>query len=276
MRFLFGCLVLISLIYGGWWLWDSFPPLRAFVEEKITTKEFHTLEIRYTADEIFAAHKQELLRGKEYTLLEPKVTFYPYLLMEVKYILDQNSTGEGLLLWGLMDGEMVIDVSTWEKSHGFEDVLNTKADKDEFKILQTLADNGGTIDREQLYHKLQVDPDVLDHWIENCRQKKLLVIAGNKLRLHFHNPRLKITPETRLDEYLVTHSTKSVTRTKKKYTPSQISKLALIAFGNDFAIRKMSEVFLPVYTLSVQNPDGSILTTYWNALNGKRMELSAK
>jgi hypothetical protein len=58
---------------------------------------------------------------------------------------------------------------------------------------------------------------------------------------------------------------------KKRYRSSQIETIAKAAFGNDFAIRKTTEIFLPVYSIVVQNPDGSQMTTYWNALNGKRL-----
>jgi hypothetical protein len=43
------------------------------------------------------------------------------------------------------------------------------------------------------------------------------------------------------------------------------------AFGNDFAIRRTIDLFLPVNCIVVQNPDGSIHTSHWNALNGKQI-----
>ena len=43
-------------------------------------------------------------------------------------------------------------------------------------------------------------------------------------------------------------------------------------FGDDFAIRQTHEIYLPVYSLAIQNTDGSYQTTYWNALNGLRLD----
>jgi len=43
-------------------------------------------------------------------------------------------------------------------------------------------------------------------------------------------------------------------------------------FGEDFAIRRTREVYLPVYEIGVQHTDGSILTTYWNGLTGKQID----
>ena len=52
---------------------------------------------------------------------------------------------------------------------------------------------------------------------------------------------------------------------------SQIQKIAKAAFGDDFTVRNTTEVYLPVYSIEVLNPDGSTFTTYWNALTGDRM-----
>ncbi|MFN0064647.1 MAG: hypothetical protein ACKVOH_00235, partial [Chlamydiales bacterium] len=79
-------------------------------------------------------------------------------------------------------------------------------------------------------------------------------------------------PITHLAEPLVTQEGKSNVKMKKRYSVSQIRKLTEIAFGTNFAIRKMQQVFLPVYMISVQNPDGSVRTTHWNALNGQRFD----
>ncbi len=60
-------------------------------------------------------------------------------------------------------------------------------------------------------------------------------------------------------------------RIAKKYSSSQIERIAKVAFGADFTIRGIKEVYLPVYQLEVQNPDGSIMTSFWNALTGDRI-----
>ena len=161
---------------------------------------------------------------------------------------------------------------TWEKTHGFEDCLIAKANKNDFKILLALVEGGGAVDREQIYRRFKVDSDILDDWIESCRKKKLVAVSGNQFRLHFQNPRLETQPKTHLSDSLVTQPGKHSLKTNKRYSPSQIKSLVTMAFGRDFAIRKTQEVFLPVYSIAIQNPDSSIRTTYWNALNGKRLD----
>jgi hypothetical protein len=274
MRLFIFLLTLGLLGFGGWYAWEHFGPLRQFVQNGIPSGEFCTLEVRYSAEEIMQSHNNELLKNQGYSFLEPKLLFYPYLLMDVKYSKGKGLTGEGSLLWGLNDGEMVIHTATWEKTHGFEDCLAVRADKNDFKIIEALAENNSALDREKLYGLFNVDQDVIDRWVDNCRRKKLIVISGNKFRLHLQNPHLQTAPITVFDQPLVTQPAKYSNRIKGRYSISQIKNLAQTAFGHDFTIRRTQEVFLPVYSISVQNPDGSILTTYWNALNGKKLALT--
>ena len=175
MRFILSLLTLCSLGFGGWMAWERMAPLQNFVHSALAhNSSLRTLEIRYTAEEIMTRQQQTLLKGTDYKFLEPQLIFYPYLLLEVKFAKDHKYTQEGILLWGLTDGEMVLDTATWEKTHGFEDCLLAKADKNDFKILHTLVNQGGFMDREALYRKFKVDSDVLDEWIDSCRRKKLI------------------------------------------------------------------------------------------------------
>jgi hypothetical protein len=267
---LFSYLVFFSAVAGGaWYLWDNFPVIQEFVEEKVHSSQFRTLEARYTAQDIMQRHSSSLLRGSDYTFLEPKLIYYPYLMMHTKYTRDRVLTEEGVLLWGLNDGEMVLNTSTWERSHGFEDCLISRANRKDFNVLKAILSEGGiAIDRELIYKKFKVDSEAVDSWINSAKDKKLILISGNKLRIHLQHPRLESVPRTKLDEPLVTQPTHSFTKMKKRYSPNQIQKLAEMAFGNNFAVRHVQQVFLPVHCISVQNPDGSIRTTYWNALNG--------
>jgi hypothetical protein len=165
----------------------------------------------------------------------------------------------------------VINAGTWEKTHGFRDCIAGCASRQEFKIINALAGRGGSWDREGISRFLNIENHILDEWVDNCRKKSLIVQNGNSYRLHLQNPRLQVIPETKLDQNLVTKRTKHALRAKKRFRPGQIEQIARAAFGSDFAIRKTSEIFLPVYSITVQNPDGSQMTSYWNALNGKRI-----
>jgi hypothetical protein len=266
------CTVLVG---GSAWVWKFKPKIRTTIEELISSSTFQTLEVRYTAETIMEAHKKELLKDADHAYLEPTLKFVPYLLMDVKYNRSLDKTGEGVILWGLVDGEMVINTGNWEKTHGFTDCISSNATRQEFKIINALASRGGAWDRDGLSRFLNIENNVLDTWVDSCRKKSLIVQNGNTYRLHLQNPKLQVIPETKLEQWLVTKPSKHALRVKKKYRPSQIENIARAAFGHDFAIRKTTEVFLPVYSIIVQNPDGTQMTSYWNALNGKRLNTSS-
>ncbi|MBI3508462.1 MAG: hypothetical protein HY069_02345 [Chlamydiia bacterium] len=265
---LFISFVIVGL--GGFWIWNYVPGLRSKAEDLLSSRTFQTLEVRFSAQSIMEAHRKDLLKDNDHQYLEPTLKFLPYLLMDVKYIRSHEKTGEGVILWGLVDGEMVINTSTWEKTHGFTDCIASNASRQEFKIINALAARGGAWDRDGLSKFLNIENNILDIWIDSCRKKSLIVQNGNTYRLHLQNPRLQVIPETKLEQALVTKPTKHAQRVRRHFRASQIETIAKAAFGNDFAIRKTTEIFLPVYSIVVQNPDGSIMTTYWNALNGKR------
>jgi len=271
VRILFTLFTLGSIGYGIWWFSSTRPEVKKTVEEVFNAGNFHTLEIRYTADQIMQTHRRELLKDNRHRFLEPSIKFLPYLLLEVKYSNPKNKTKEGVILWDLIDGEMVIETSNWEKTHGFGDCITANADPHEFKVINILAKQGGKADREDLIKALRVDNAILDGWIESCRRKKLIVQVGNHYRLHLEHPHLYSTPATKLDERLVTKPHRNANRLTRRYSLSQIERIAIAAFGSDFAIRKSTDIFLPVHCIVVQNPDGSIHFSHWNALNGKRI-----
>lgn len=264
-------LMLAGLGYGAFWVQNKHPEYKVKILDFVNSGSFHTLEARFTPIQLMELHKKELLKGDKHKFLEPSLKFFPYLLMEVKYSTASDYTGEGIILWDLTDGEMVLNTQEWDKTHGFGDCITAGTERYEFKIINILSQKGGSIDRDGLSRALQIENNVLDLWLESCHKKKLVVQSGNNYRLHFQQPKLHVIPQTLLQNPLVTKSFKNAERVTKRFSASQIRKTAEAAFGNDFAIRSTMDVFLPVYSLTVQNPDGSMHTSYWNALNGKML-----
>ena len=275
MRFLFSIVSFAAICYGGYYFWQNHPDFRSaasdFVSRQVKTSDVQTLEIRYSAEQLMEKHKTSLLKNKKYAFLEPQLKFHPYLLLEVKYSRNNKTTSEGLILWSLINGEMVLDTLSWEMTHGYEDCLNAKVSKAEFLILNALARSGGVMDKKSLISMLKTNSSTLINLIRSCVRKKLIVETLQTYRLHFENPKLTQHPATNVEQWLVTKTTKQDVTAPKKYSSHQIKQLAENAFGQDFAIRKMTEVFLPVYTIAVQNPDSSIYTTYFNAVSGSQM-----
>lgn len=270
-KIIFG-VVFLSAAAGGYYFYTLHSErIHSLISEYLSYKSFPTLEIRYTAQSIMEEHKEELLKDEFHKYLKPALHFYPYMLMEVKYSRKDNTTAEGIILWDLEKAEFITSTATWEQTHGFEDCLNSSADHNDFKVINVLAKNGGGLSRKELSNQIRVDTEVLDRWLESCRRKKLVVQSGNGFRLHFQKPKIAVSPETKIDHHLVTQTIKDVKQRPRRYSPKQIEKVANLAFGTDFTIRKTTEIFLPVYKIDVQNPDGSTLTTFWNALTGKQI-----
>lgn len=270
MRWLLSLAISTGLGVGYWqWQKGNFDP-KKLVDQVLQQDGFATLEVRYNANQIMEAHRRDLIKDVRHKYLEPELLFYPYLLMEVKFTL-REKTKEGILLWDMVDGEMVIDTKDWQKTHGFGDCIKAVADKNEFRLLKILARKGGYSDRESLLNQLSVENDTLEMWLDSCRKKKLVVLNGNKYRIHIEKPVLEALPETRLEEKLVTKSLKNASRSPKRFSSAQIERMCRSAFGADFVIRKHNTIFLPVHCIVVQNPDGSIHTTHWNALNGRKL-----
>lgn len=271
MRFLFTLLTLGAAGYGLWWLSETKPEVKTKLEEILNTGSFNTLEVRYTASQIMDAHRKHLLKDNRYRYLEPSMKFYPYVLLEVKYTVSDKKTKEAVILWDLNDGEMVLETKNWNKTHGLGDCIQAGTDRNEFRIINILASKGGCADRQALIKALKVENEVLDAWLESCRRKQLIVQTGNRFRLHLEKPLLHMRPVTKIDDRLVTKPHKNAEKIPNHFSLSQIEKIAKAAFGNDFAIRKTVDLYLPVHCIVVQNPDGSLHPSHWNACNGKQM-----
>lgn len=271
MKLLFSLLVLGSLGYGAFWAMERHPQLQTKVQEMLPAGEFHTLEVRYTAQQIMESHKKDLLKTHRHKYLDTKLCFYPHLLMEVKYSVNMKKTHESLILWDLSDGEMVLETKNWEKTHGFGDCITADANRHEFKVINFLAKKGGSCDRQDLLSSLHLENDTLDALVESLRRKQILVLSGSRYRLHIEQPYLKATPVTKMEERLVTKTWKNAQKVSKRFSLSQVERLAKAAFGDEFVVRHTSDVYLPVHSIMVQNPDGTIHTSLWNALNGKRI-----
>lgn len=267
-------LVFLILAAGGlWWAWNTQPAIRSSIEQYIENGELLTLEARYTADSIMDKHRRELLEDSKHTFQEPSLKLYPYLLMDVKYMQPDKKTRESSILWSLADGEMVIDTESWETTHGFEDAINADANRSDFRIMQALANRGGSMTRDELLDELRIDSDLLGPSLKTVCDKQLVACSGDRYILHFQNPKIQVTPQTKVKHAIVTKPAgRFIERANRKYSAYQIERIAKAAFGPTFTIRKSQEVFLPVHLIAILNPDNTIHTTHWNAITGQKIK----
>ncbi len=275
IRLVSSLLTLLSVGYGLYYFTNTHPEIKAKVMDIVYSGDFHTLEARLSARQIMDGNRRRLLKDDRHTFLEPTTLFTPYLLMEIKYTKLDHTTGEGILLWDLIDGEMVMNTQGWDKTHGYADCIKARLSKNELKLVNLLAERGGALDRGTLVKILSAENETLDKVIDSCRRKKLIVLSGNQFRLHLKNPKISVVPETIIDDHLVTKSLKNAQRLSQRFSQWQIRQLAEATFGPDFAIRSTLMVYLPIYSITVGNPDGTVHTSYWNAISGKEIPFSS-
>lgn len=264
--------ILGGIAAAGWFFWDSgLNNATSMVKQYVDNGEISTFKARFTPEQIMDNNRKELLVDSMHAYKDPEVKYIPYILMEVKYVPADKRSREGMVLWSLIDGEMILSTDSWEKTHGYEDAIESGATRTDFRIIHAIAKNRGSITMDQLEKELHVEKDTLYPWIDSAVSKHLIIKKGNELQLHFQDPKLVSIPETKINEGLVKKPYAFSQRISKKYSANQIEKISKAAFGEDFTIRNSTEVFLPVYMIHVLNPDGSVYTTLWNAVNGQKI-----
>ena len=109
MRLIFSILSTAMICYGGYWFWQNNPDFRdfsqSFIKKQLSAKEFQTVEIRTSADQIMRAHKAALLPSHRYSFLDSQLTFHPYILIDVKFSHSSEKTTEGTILWSLSSAD---------------------------------------------------------------------------------------------------------------------------------------------------------------------------
>lgn len=273
MRKIIALLVLACVASVAYWAFQENGPADPLhrVIQYVENGEISTFKARYTPEQIMEEHERDLIADNAHVYDSYETKFYPYLLMEVKYSQPDKRSREGFLLWSLTDGEMILNTTAWEKSHGYQDAIEAGATRNDFRIMQSLAKHRGAATTDQLEKELRVEKETFYTWVESALSKHLIVKKGNELQLHFQDPKFMVDPETKLSEGIVKKAYSYSQRVGKRYSQGQIEKISKAAFGDDFTVRNTTEVFLPAYKINVLNPDRSISSTWWNALTGKQI-----
>lgn len=269
MRMLYTLLTLAAGGYGLFWLTEKNPDLKQKAEEWLDFRSTTAFTIHFDSAQVIDLHQKKLLKEKGSRCLQPELKFQPYLLIEAKYLDQKKRTKESLMLWDLSDGEMVLNAKTWDKTHGFADCILSRAHQQEFKLIHAIAEKGGQCDTGTLLDKSGLEMAILEPVLQGCLRKNLLVQTGaNRYRLHLESPKLTSTPETTLSMQLTTQSHKRVERSQKYFSAAQVTRILQVAFGEDFSIRRATEVYLPIYQIPVQKTNGTCQTYYFNGVTG--------
>ncbi|EPP34653.1 putative outer membrane protein [Chlamydia ibidis] len=204
-----------------------------------------------------------------------ELTFVPHLLMHVRFSREDGVkrgavSQEGMLLWNLVNGEMVLNTGTWSCSKGFRECLMLRADRQDVCVMQTLASLGGAASKESLTHALTMKNIKADKVIRDCQRKKLIFTTGGQIGSHFQQMQPIKGCTTTLHALPVwLRRPRKSSICQSQYSQDRVRNFAGMIFGNNFLIINSSEVFVPVYKISLTCPDNSIRIEYVNAVTGK-------
>jgi hypothetical protein len=272
-RYIFLLIICGTIGYGGWYAFEHYDELSTHIPGMQKEGSILTFELGTTAEELMQKHGKELLKDDQHTFGKVTVKFLPFVLFDVKYTTADKKTEEAKLLFSLENGEMVLDTRTFDTTHGFEDCINAKAQDDDFRLMHALAKSGGTLSKEALCQDLGIDSELVLERVEALRKKHLIAIHGDTVRIHLSSPVLKVQPETKVSHHFMTKTVQTESQIPTRYSKDQVRKVTKAAFGTDFAIRREELIFVPIFQIDIQNPDGSTRHTYWNGCTGRRIEL---
>ncbi len=274
MRGLYLLFLLAFVGFGSWWLVDNSDTVHQLVRrytggEREETM-FLALEPRFSVDQLMNAHRDELPDHRRDDRLSPTLKLYPYLLLDVTYNRSDKKGREGVILWSLDDGEMILDTDSWDSTHGFNQLIAMQANEQDYKVIKALASRGGKVRRDQLIRVLNQPSDVVDEWVDNAMSKRLVIQDGNNYRLRNPDVNIDVAPITIISQRLVTKPYNHAVKQTTKYSKEEIQEAVEAVFAPNVTIRDVHEVFLPVYSIALSNRDGTVQSVYWNALNGKK------
>ena len=268
-RFFWLCLIVLIGV-GAFWAYRHKERLEQMVYSKDHEDTIETFETAIQPEELLA-RQSRLLLTPQHSFGTVSLLFAPHLLLNVKYSLDGKTSKACTALWDLTDGELVLNTNNFDHSQGFADCLVSEASADDFRILHTLAIRGGALSKEMICKELGGDDSVICERIENLKKRHLVIVSNDIVRIHVESPLIKLEPATLITRPFVQRTIIYKSLLNAQYTIADIESLVQAAFGSDLAIRSTRLVFIPIYEIQVNNPDGSIRKTLWNAISGKEV-----
>ncbi|CRX38983.1 hypothetical protein [Estrella lausannensis] len=230
-------------------------------------------EPKLSAEQIMNQKRAELLQNSAHTYHKASLMLAPYILMETKFVDDNNRSREGWLLWSEVDGEIVFDTDSWQTTHGYRDALQSGADEGDYLLMHALVKRKGSAARELLRRDLKMEKDPFDKRVKSASKKNLVALFGDTVGLHVHNPKIASMPPSRVSHPFVMREVELSALIPRTFSEASIQKAAKASFGKNFTIRSSKEVFLPLWKIEVKKPDGSLSISYWNAVNGSKASL---
>ncbi|WP_213318779.1 hypothetical protein [Chlamydiifrater volucris] len=290
-KIVYSAFIPISLLFLGIFLWDNSVRARTIMtasarygrevfnkgtriaKKMIGSEQIFIIERSYSPEQVI-----ENLKYKNQDLYLEQC-FFPYVLLKARYQKEVPSRSgdyeilEGVLLWSLVNGEVVLDTETWNCSQGFRECLISKADRHDMLIMQTLISMGGSMNREQLIERLASKNFHVAKSIKSCHRKKLIFVQGDRVGIPFRKFQPLTNCMTTMNRSLVSlMKPKGSIMIAEKHSEDDIRSLASKVFGKNFYVIDTKKVFVPAYRITTKGTDGSQRTEFINAINGRKLD----
>lgn len=283
-------IILLSSIFCSVILWNKVPCAHHIMETAMSYsaevcdqgyqyirklsgfEKLRVFERKFTPEQVLA-----MFPGEDDVTLE--LMFVPHTLMQVRYPGDETTkkgttpvSQEGAILWNLVEGEIVLNTSSWTCSKGLRECLLLKAKTQDIRVMQTLAALGGSASKETLSHALSLKNIPADKVIKECFKKKLIFLKDNHVTSHLPQSHLIRGCTTVLQAQPVwLQRPKGSSICTPHYSSEEVQKLTKRMFGSNFIILESSSVYMPVYKVAMKASDSSVRLEYVNAVTGKKL-----
>lgn len=236
-------------------------------------EKLRVFERKYSSEQVLAMFPEASDASIELMLV-------PHILMHVRYPGDESTvkkgaqpvSQEGTILWNLVEGEIVLNTSSWTCSKGLRECLLLKAKTQDIQVMQTLASLGGSASKETLSHALSLKNIPADKVIKECFRKKLIFLKDNHVTSHLPQINLIRGCTTVLQTQPVwLQKPKDASICTPHYSSEQVQKLTKRIFGSNFIILESSSVYIPMYKVSMKSSDSSVRLEYVHAITGKKL-----
>ena len=268
MKRKFFWLIAAALFAAAFFLYEEFETIQLYAEGG--KKE--VFEVNTTNEQLMNQKRSELLKDSSYSYHKSSLKLSPYVLIDAKYVDEKEKSREGHLLWSQVDGEIVLDTDTWQTTHGFFDALLSDASREDFLLIHALIKKNGSANKDLLRKDLKLEKDAFEKTLKNASSKNLVVLFNDVVKLHLEDPKIINFPVSHINHPQDTREVDFASIVPKRFSLGKIQKIAKSAFGKNFTIRSSKEVFLPIWKIEVKKPDNSLSVSYWNAVNGWRID----
>lgn len=275
-------LIIIGAIWGIVLYSSSNPQSTLFFQNWISSlfhqvvpheSEIMTFEMRYDEEAITQLVMKKLPSNKYNIKNENHLLYTPYLIVDVKHLdKKRQSTEESTMIWDLLEGEMVVSFDSFQVTSGFRDCMTSQASLDDFRFLHLLNEQSGSMTKENLIALSGFDDETASSIIDSLKKRHLITIQNNIVRLHVKNPLFGLPPKTEIKEPFVYRKISTKEMIPEIYSKKTVENMIRSAYGKDIAILDTAYLWIPVWEVDIENPDGSIRKTFWNALTGQSFQ----